>query len=71
VRLASGWEEKTEMKRVPKKPTKKDLTKRQKETMKKHSKHHSKKHMAAMKKDMLAGMSFTKAHVRAKKKVGN
>ena len=50
---------------------KKELTKRQKETMKKHSKHHSKKHMAAMKKDMLSGMSFTKAHLKAKKKVGN
>ena len=50
---------------------KKELTNRQKETMKKHSKHHSKKHMAAMKKDMLSGMSFTKAHIRAKKKVGN
>ena len=50
---------------------KKQLTSRQKATMKKHSKHHSKKHMAAMKKDMLSGMSFTKAHLKAKKKVGN
>ena len=50
---------------------KKELTKKQKEIMKKHSKHHSKKHMAAMKKDMLSGMSFTKAHIKAKKKVGN
>ena len=50
---------------------KKELTKKQKETMKKLSKHHSKKHMASMKKDMLSGMSFTKAHLKAKKKVGN
>ena len=47
------------------------LTDRQKKTMEKHSKHHSKKHMAAMKKDMLSGMSFSKAHIKAKKKVGN
>jgi|TARA_R100001460_G_scaffold40711_1_gene75992 hypothetical protein len=59
------------MAKAPAKPKKKELTKRQQETMKKHAKHHSKKHMAAMKKDMLAGMSFTKAHVKAKKMVGN
>ena len=39
--------------------------------MKEHSKHHSKKHMAEMKKDMLSGLSFSKAHIKAKKKVGN
>ena len=50
---------------------KKELTKKQKEMMKEHSKHHSKKHMVEMKKDMLSGLSFSKAHIKAKKKVGN
>ena len=34
------------------------------------SAHHSKKHMNMMIKDMKAGLSFTKAHKRAIKKVG-
>ena len=38
---------------------KKTLTQRQKDTLKKHSKHHTAKHMVSMKKDMMAGMSFT------------
>jgi len=38
--------------------------------MKKHSVHHSAKHMSAMKKSMLAGKTFTQAHIIAKKKVG-
>lgn len=49
---------------------KKELTARQKATMKKHSVHHSAKHMSAMKKSMLAGKTFTQAHIIAKKKVG-
>ena len=40
------------------------------EKLKEHSKHHSKKHMAMMRKDIKAGMSFTKAHNKAKKMVG-
>tara|TARA_R100001377_G_C3188291_1_gene109466 strand:+ start:111 stop:275 length:165 start_codon:yes stop_codon:yes gene_type:complete len=48
----------------------KTLTDRQKATMKKHSVHHSAKHMASMKKAMLAGKTFTQAHIIAKKKVG-
>ena len=38
--------------------------------LKEHSKHHSKKHMSMMRKDIKAGMSFTKAHNKAKKMVG-
>ena len=49
---------------------KKALTPRQKETLKKHSKHHSAKHMSSMRKDMMAGMSFTASHKKAMKKVG-
>ena len=49
---------------------KKALTLRQKETLKKHSKHHTSKHMTSMKKDMMAGMSFTASHKKALKKVG-
>ena len=42
-----------------------------KKTMKKHSKHHSAKHMKQMKEDMKKGDSFKKAHIQAKKKIGN
>ncbi len=49
---------------------KKSLTQRQKDTLKRHSKHHSTKHMASMKKDMIAGMSFSASHKKAMKKVG-
>ena len=38
--------------------------------MKKHAVHHSAKHMSAMKKSMLAGKTFTQAHIIAKKKIG-
>ena len=41
-----------------------------KKTMAKHSKHHSPKHMKEMKKDMKKGDSFSKAHIKALKKVG-
>jgi len=48
----------------------KALTKRQTDALKRHSKHHTAKHMASMKKDMLAGMSFTASHKKAMKKLG-
>ena len=46
------------------------ITKKQKETLKKHSVHHSKKHLKEMKAAMRKGISFTKAHKTAMKKVG-
>lgn len=46
------------------------LTKRQTDTLKKHSVHHTPKHMAFMKKEMLAGTTFSAAHKDALKKVG-
>ena len=46
------------------------LTPRQEKTMKEHSVHHTKKHMATMRKEMLAGKSFSKAHKIAMKKDG-
>ena len=49
---------------------KKALTTRQKTALKRHAKHHTVKHMASMKKDMMAGMSFTASHKKAMKKVG-
>ena len=48
----------------------KKLTERQTNTLKKHSVHHTKKHMAFMKKEMLAGTTFSAAHKDALKKVG-
>ena len=53
------------------KKKKKPLSKRQLDTMKKHSKHHSAKHMAEMRKEMSKGATFTEAHKKAKKKVGD
>ena len=47
------------------------LTDRQKKTLKKHSVHHSAKHMAEMRKAMLNGSTFTEAHKKAQKKVGD
>ena len=46
------------------------ITKKQKQTLRKHSSHHTKKHMNEMVKDMRAGISFSKAHKKALKKVG-
>lgn len=46
------------------------IDKKEKKLLKKHSSHHSKKHMDQMIKDMKAGLSFTKAHKKALKKVG-
>ena len=45
----------------------KSLTDKQKTRLKEHAKHHSKKHMTQMKKDMRKGISFTRAHLLAKK----
>ena len=50
---------------------KKSLSKRQSDTMKKHSENHSAKHMAEMRKAMLNGSTFTEAHKKAQKKVGD
>jgi hypothetical protein len=49
---------------------KKGLTDTQKKKLKEAEKIHSKKHMDLMKKLMKDGMSFTKAHKEALKKVG-
>ena len=57
-------------KKISYKDIQKELTKRQKETLKKHSKHLSSKHMTSMKNDMKKGMSFSKSHKKAMKKVG-
>ena len=46
------------------------ITAKQKLTLKKHSVHHSKKHMKNMKTAMGKGISFTKSHKTAMKKVG-
>ena len=46
------------------------LTTRQVQALRKHAKHHTKKHMEYMKRKMGSGLSFTKAHVMAMKKVG-
>ncbi len=38
--------------------------------LKKHSKHHSAKHMKQMRADIKKGMSFSKSHKKAMRKVG-
>ena len=43
------------------------LTDKQKTRLKEHAKHHTKKHMTQIKKDMRKGVSFTRAHLLAKK----
>ena len=43
------------------------LTDKQKTRLKEHSKHHTKKHITEMKKSMRKGISFSKAHMMAKK----
>ena len=53
-----------------KKATKKKLTKRQVDALKKHSEHHTQKHMAAMRKSMATGSTFSAAHKKAMKQVG-
>jgi hypothetical protein len=49
---------------------KKALTKRQEASMQKHSKHHTAGHMKYMKRRMLMGDTFTQAHKKAMKAVG-
>ena len=55
-------------KSAPRKP--KGLTDAQKKQLKEAEKHHTKKHIDLMKKLMKGGMSFSKAHNEALKKVG-
>ncbi len=55
-------------KTTKKKTTKKKSTMNDK--LKEHAKHHTAKHMRMMRKDIKGGMSFTKAHNKAKKMVG-
>jgi len=43
------------------------LTDKQKTRLREHSKHHTKAHMTRMRKEMRKGVSFSKAHVMAKK----
>jgi len=65
---------KTKPKTTKKKTTKPKTTKKKKtinDKLKEHAKHHTAKHMKMMKKDIKAGMSFTLAHNKAKKMVGN
>tara|TARA_R100001460_G_scaffold89031_3_gene130559 strand:- start:680 stop:847 length:168 start_codon:yes stop_codon:yes gene_type:complete len=40
----------------------KKLTNKQQVMLRNHSKHHTAAHMTAMKRKMVAGMSFTQAH---------
>lgn len=49
----------------------KKLNKRQLKILKKHSKHHTPKHMDMMEKLMIRGATFTEAHRKAQKKVGD
>jgi len=53
-----------------KKNEKKKLTKAQQSKLQEHKKHHTTKHMNLMKKLMLEGNSFNKAHKMAIDKVG-
>ena len=57
-------------KKMPAKKSKTKLTDRQEKALKKHSVHHTKKHMDMMRKDMLAGKTFSAAHKRAMAAVG-
>jgi len=46
------------------------IDKKEKKILKKHKIHHTVKHMNIMKDKMKKGISFTKAHSKAQKKVG-
>lgn len=46
------------------------INKKEEKTLTKHKKHHSKKHMRRMRLLMKEGLSFSKAHTQAMKKVG-
>jgi len=43
------------------------LTDKQKKRLREHSKHHTAAHMTRMRKEMRKGVSFSKAHMMAKK----
>ena len=58
------------MKKKPMRKSKTKLTDRQEKALKKHSVHHTKKHMAMMRKEMLAGSTFSSAHKKAMEAVG-
>ena len=47
------------------------LTNKQIVKLQAHSAHHTKKHMVAMARAMIKGSTFTAAHKKAKKMVGN
>lgn len=57
-------------KKMPKRKSKTKLTDRQEKAMKKHGIHHTKKHMDMMRKEMLAGATFSAAHKKAQAAVG-
>ena len=58
-------------KRPPRGPARvKRITERQENVLKRHSRHHSSKHMNKMRKDMMAGKTFTQAHQNAMRSVG-
>jgi len=57
-------------KKQPKRKSKTKLTDRQEKALKKHSVHHTKKHIDMMRKDMLAGATFSAAHKKAQATVG-
>jgi len=46
------------------------LTAQQKNKLQNHSKHHTQRHIAVMRMMMQRGITFDKAHLEAKKKVG-
>ncbi len=56
--------------KAPAKEAKDSLTPAMEKKLKEHSQHHSAKHMSMMRKDIKAGMTFTKAHNKAQKMVG-
>lgn len=59
-----------EKKTKPNKKSKTKLSDRSEKALKKHGKHHSKKHIDKMRKEMLAGASFSSAHKKAQESVG-
>ena len=58
------------VKKPVKKPAKKSLTPAQEKKLKAHSVNHTKKHIDMMRKDMMGGMSFSKAHTKASRMIG-
>lgn len=53
-----------------KKKTSKKLTTKQLQQLEEHKKHHTSQHISAMKRYMREGISFTAAHKKAQKEVG-